>query len=50
MLVQRFHSFDFEQAKNDVLPFVKDVSVLNIWCEEFFVSITQKLENKIIEK
>lgn len=45
MLKKRFYEIDFEQAKNDVIPFVKNISVLDIWCKEFFINITETLEN-----
>ncbi|NLB82416.1 MAG: nucleotidyl transferase AbiEii/AbiGii toxin family protein [Clostridiaceae bacterium] len=43
MLFQRFESIDFEQAKSDVAPFIRDTSVLNLWSAEFFKQITEDL-------
>ncbi len=43
MLISRFQEIDYEQAKEDVIPFIKDISVLNIWSKEFFISITNNL-------
>ena len=43
LLNDRFDSIDFEQAKQDVEPFIHDASVLNVWCAEFFKQITQEL-------
>ena len=44
-LKQRFMNVNYTQAKNDVAPFIKNHSVLDIWSAEFFVSITaDKLE------
>ncbi len=34
---------DFEESKEDVIPFIKDISSLNIWSKDFFISITDKL-------
>lgn len=44
MLYDRFDRIDFEQAKEDVIPFIKDAKSLDIWSAEFFKSITEKLE------
>ncbi|MHC1693171.1 MAG: nucleotidyl transferase AbiEii/AbiGii toxin family protein [Sphaerochaetaceae bacterium] len=41
LLMQRFASLDFEVIKKDVMPFIPDPKVLEIWSREFFNSITQ---------
>lgn len=46
MLINRFNEIDFNDAKNDVIPFIKDSSGLDIWCKEFFTSITSELKSK----
>ena len=46
MLKERFTTIDFEQAKQDVLPFVADKSKLELWSKEFFIDITQNLKCK----
>ncbi len=46
MLFKRFDSIDFEQAKNDVEPFIHDTSVLNVWSADFFKQITNDLTMK----
>ena len=43
MLNDRFDSIDFEQAKQDVEPFIRDFSVLNVWSADFFKQITTGL-------
>jgi predicted nucleotidyltransferase component of viral defense system len=43
-LLRRFHSVDFSRAKDDVLPFIKDARELDVWSEEFFSRITERLE------
>ena len=43
MLNNRFETIDFEQAKQDVLPFITDKSQLELWNEEFFKAITQNI-------
>ncbi len=44
LLNERFSNIDFKQAKEDVLPFVRDKSKLDLWSKEFFVEITKKLQ------
>lgn len=41
MLSERFAVVDFVQAKQDVIPFIKDPQNLDIWSEAFFTSITK---------
>lgn len=43
MLVKRFDTIDFAQAREDVEPFIHDTSVLNIWSADFFKQITEGL-------
>jgi len=40
-LFDKFKETDFNQAKKDVLPFIKDSSVLQLWSEDFFKKITE---------
>ncbi len=44
LLTERFSNMDFTQAKEDVLPFVKDKTKLDIWSKEFFIEITKNLQ------
>lgn len=44
MLNERFDSIDFAQAKQDVAPFIHDISALDIWCPDFFRQITDGLK------
>ncbi len=44
LLNERFSNMDFAQAKEDVLPFVRDKSKLDLWSKEFFIEITKKLQ------
>lgn len=44
MLNNRFETIDFEQAKQDVSPFITDKSQLELWNEEFFKDITQNIK------
>lgn len=47
LLNERFSNMDFEQAKEDVLPFVKDKTKLDLWSREFFIEITKGLQESI---
>ena len=40
----RIDSIDFELAKNDVRPFLKDVSSLNIWSREYFRALIDQMK------
>lgn len=44
LLNERFSNMDFAQAREDVLPFVKDKSKLDFWGKEFFMEITKQLQ------
>ena len=43
MLIDKFKEIDYKDAKEDVMPFIKDKSSLNLWNSNFFISITDKL-------
>lgn len=43
LLRERFATIDYEQAKQDVLPFIKDKSKLELWSKEFFDDITNSI-------
>ncbi len=45
LLNERFENMNFEEAKKDVLPFIKDQSKLNLWSKEFFIEITKNLQD-----
>lgn len=40
MLGEKFSSIDYVQAKQDVMPFIKDPRRLDLWSADFFISIT----------
>lgn len=46
MLCSKFDSIDYDKAKDDVAPFIRDPSVLNIWIADFFKQITEELKVK----
>lgn len=43
MLQERFENIDYEQAKKDVEPFVRDGNSLMFWGKDFFKQITEGL-------
>jgi len=42
-LEARFDEVDFDQAKQDVLPFIKDEDELALWSQDFFTSLLPRL-------
>lgn len=42
-LFARFAAVDFENAKADIRPFIKDPAELDVWSRDFFTQITEKL-------
>ena len=49
MLKKRFVEIDYKQAKEDVLPFIKNPAMLDLWSYEFFCAITENLKCKQLE-
>jgi predicted nucleotidyltransferase component of viral defense system len=50
-LIERFSKVDLEQAKKDVLPFLKNTKELELWSQEFFITVTKeklKIKNELI--
>lgn len=43
MLSQRFAVLDYDNVKNDVVPFIPNPRVLDVWNKEFFQSITKEM-------
>lgn len=43
LLRERFERIDYAQAKEDVLPFVSDPRILDVWSSDFFCAITEGL-------
>ena len=43
ILHRRFDSIDYDQARQDVLPFIKNPSAVEIWSKDFFIAITDSL-------
>ncbi len=45
LLDNKFSSIDFDAAKEDVLPYIKDKKALSLWSKDFFMQITKKIFN-----
>ncbi|MCR5203906.1 MAG: nucleotidyl transferase AbiEii/AbiGii toxin family protein [Lachnospiraceae bacterium] len=43
-LCYRFREINYQEAKIDLLPFIKDPESLDLWSPEYFCAITQKLK------
>ena len=43
-LTQRFHEVDFDQARDDVRPFVRDADALALWSRDFFLSLVDQVK------
>ena len=43
ILINKFKEIDYNNAKEDVIPFIKDINSLNLWNSEFFIKITEQL-------
>ncbi len=43
LLRTRFATIDYNQAKQDVLPFIKDPNRLLVWSQDFFDQISENL-------
>ncbi|WP_411821238.1 nucleotidyl transferase AbiEii/AbiGii toxin family protein [Leptospira sp. 'Mane'] len=41
LLTDRFETVSFDQAKKDVLPFIKNAEAIQHWSTEFFIKITK---------
>lgn len=44
LLLERISSIDFEQAKQDVFPFIRKAEILNIWSQQYFSELARRLE------
>ena len=43
-LGKRIASIDFQEAANDVRPFLKDASCLDIWSADYFNALTDMMQ------
>jgi predicted nucleotidyltransferase component of viral defense system len=47
MLCNRFETIDYAQAKQDVVPFIKNQHTLDVWSADFFCKITEGLRENV---
>jgi predicted nucleotidyltransferase component of viral defense system len=43
-ILKRIQTIDFENAKEDIRPFIKNQNEVDIWSRDFFAQITEKLQ------
>ena len=44
LLKNKFKDIDYKEAKEDVIPFIKDIKSLDLWNRDFFITITEELQ------
>ena len=44
LLKNKFKEINYTEAKEDVIPFIKDLKNLDLWSSEFFIQITDQLK------
>jgi len=44
LLQKRFQNIDFDQAKSDILPYVRDPFSLDVWSKDFFCGLLSKIK------
>lgn len=49
MLRKRFANIDYDQAKQDVMPFIRNLSAIDVWKADFFYEITEGLKEDMKE-
>ncbi len=43
LLINKFKEINYNEAKEDVIPFIKDTKNLELWSSDFFIKITEQL-------
>lgn len=43
LLITKFNEIDYNNAKEDIIPFIKNLESINLWSKEFFINITNDL-------
>lgn len=46
LLKEKFKEINYDNAKEDIKPFIKNQSSLDLWSSNFFISITDKLDGE----
>lgn len=44
LLSNKIQSVDFNAAKEDVFPFIKDIDSLSLWSTDFFMTLLENLQ------
>lgn len=44
LLKEKFKEINYDNAREDVKPFIKNISSLDLWNSDFFIEITDKIE------
>lgn len=44
LLITKISTIDFENAKKDILPFIKDKQAVQLWSKDFFLELINQLE------
>ena len=44
MLIKKFSEINYSDAKEDIAPFIRDTSSLDLWNDKFFIEITKNLK------
>ena len=47
LLEERISTIDWEKAKGDIIPFIRDPSELDLWSQEFFLSVISRLTTEV---
>jgi hypothetical protein len=48
LLQERIIKTDISKVKSDVLPFIKDSSVMDIWSTEYFLELASRMTDNLI--
>lgn len=43
LLINKFKEINYKEAKEDIIPFIKDIKSLGLWNSDFFIKITEQL-------
>ena len=49
LLRNKFKEIDYTEAKEDIIPFIKDTKSIELWSSDFFIQITEQLENASVK-
>ena len=49
LLINKFKEIDYTEAKEDIIPFIKDTKSIELWSSDFFIQITEQLENTSVK-